>query len=89
MFGAGGAPLLSPEVSIHFWNNAVFMFIAIIGCTPLFTRIYEKIRLQVGEGKCIDFLDCITKPVINIAILILSVIFMAGQSYNPFLYFKF
>jgi alginate O-acetyltransferase complex protein AlgI len=89
MFGAGGAPLLSPEVSIHFWNNAVFMFIAIIGCTPLFTRIYEKIRLQVGEGKCIDFLDHITKPVINIAILILSVIFMAGQSYNPFLYFKF
>lgn len=78
MFGAKNAPFSSPEVSIHFWNNAVFLLIAFIGCTPVFKRLNQKIKF-----------GAFAKPVFNTMVLILSIIFLAGQTYSPFMYFKF
>lgn len=89
MFGAGSNPISSPEVNIHFLNNAVFLFLALIGCTPAMKRVYQKFRTNIGECRSIALLEYITIPIINIAILVLSIIFLSGQSYSPFLYFKF
>jgi alginate O-acetyltransferase complex protein AlgI len=89
MFGLGNASLTSPELSIHFWNNAVYMVIAFIGCTPLFSWLFEKIKAHAGEGKTALVMDKIVKPVFSLFVLILSIIFLVGQSYSPFLYFKF
>ncbi|HBR01153.1 MAG TPA: membrane-bound O-acyltransferase family protein, partial [Ruminiclostridium sp.] len=89
MFGGNNAPVSSLEVSIYFWNNAAFLMIAFIACTPFFKRFSQKIEKCGRKGSLIRGLNSFVKPVFNIAVLILSVIFLAGQSYNPFMYFKF
>lgn len=89
MFGAQAASLSSPEVSIHFWNNALFFAIALIGCTPAARWLYRRIKAYLGTGMEAVVLERFIKPVFNLIILILSIIFLVGQSYNPFLYFRF
>ena len=88
MFGLGKTPFMSLEADIHFWNNAVFLIIAAVACTPLFKWLYEKFRMNVGKtGYFIA--DAFAKSAYNVFILVVSIIFLVGQSYNPFLYFKF
>lgn len=89
MFGINAVSLSSPEVSIYFGNNAVFLIIACIGCTPLAKWLYQKIKDRMKSEKGSKILESMIKPAFNIIILILSVVFLVGQSYNPFLYFKF
>ena len=89
MFGPEAKSISSPELSIHFWNNAVVMIISLIGCTPLITGIINKLTGERDRGKVVIFIEKYARPAFNIAVLILSVIFLIGQSYSPFMYFKF
>lgn len=89
MFGIRASSFTSPEISIHFWNNAVFLIIAIIGCTPAFSRLYQRIKEFMGTGMRAMVLERFIKPVFSVIILILSIVFLVGQSYNPFMYFRF
>lgn len=89
MFGANNASFSSPEVSICFRNNAVFLAIAFIGCTPVLKLFYQKNKSRVRNAKGVLVLESFVKPIFNVCVLILSIIFLVGQSYNPFLYFKF
>ena len=87
MFGVISRPLNSPEVSIHFLNNVVLIIVSVLACTPVAPWIYGKITGRDRERKGIP--DFLLRPAINIFILVLSIIFLVGQSYSPFLYFKF
>lgn len=89
MFGPSANAISNPELSIHFWNNAVFLIISLIGCTPVISVFFRKLKGTGDGGKVIKFIEMYGKPVFNIAVLILSVIFLVGQSYSPFMYFKF
>lgn len=89
MFGANNASFSSAEVSIYFWNNAVFLTIALIGCTPVLKWLYQKLKTRITKEKWIFVLENMARPAYNLFVLILSIIFLVGQSYNPFLYFRF
>lgn len=89
MFGPEAKAISSPELSIYFRNNIVFLIIALIGCTPVAAGIYKRLKKKGETGKAMRFIDKFAKPAFNIAVLVLSVIFLAGQSYSPFMYFKF
>lgn len=86
MFGKNAASLNSPEISIIFLNNLPFLIISCIACTPLAMLMNNKINeLSGGSG----LFEKLAKPAINICILLLCILFLVGQSYNPFLYFRF
>jgi alginate O-acetyltransferase complex protein AlgI len=89
MFGKA-ASFTSGEVSILFMSNLIFLIIAIISATPLLKKLYEKARAYFAKspGK-VAFLDNVFKPVVNILVLVLCLVFLVGESYNPFLYFRF
>ncbi len=89
MFGAKNAPITTPEVSICLRNNAVFLVIAFIGCTPALKLFYQRIKSCAQNVKGALILESFIKPIFNVCVLILSIIFLVGQSYNPFLYFRF
>lgn len=89
MFSPGAVAISSPELSIHFWNDAVFLIISLIGCTPVISGIYKKLKGEGEGGKVSRFIEAFGLPVFNIAVLVLSIIFLVGQSYSPFMYFKF
>lgn len=92
MFGVNAAAFSGPEVSIHFLNNAVFLTAAAVGCTPAMKLLRERARMFLnlnGRRDGVFVVDALLKPLANIAVLVLSIIFLVGQSYNPFLYFRF
>ena len=82
MFGVKACAFTSPEVAIHFLNNALFLVIAVLGCTPAANYVLRRLRDTVAVNR-------VLLPLANIVVLVLSIIFLVGQSYNPFLYFRF
>lgn len=89
MFGRAYA-FTNSEVYILFRGNALFLVLAVIASTPLAKRLFEAVKTYfLGNRARVVFMDRVFKPVINIFILVLSLAFLVGQSYNPFLYFRF
>ena len=60
--------------------NALLLPILFIGCTPLPARLAKKIR---------DSRAAILEPVYMAATMGMSFVAIVGQTYNPFLYFRF
>ena len=90
MFGVKAASFTGPEVAIHFWNNALFLLIAAVGCTPLFKNLARRAG-AAPPARAHGFFAAkrVLLPLASLAVLLLSIIFLVGQSYNPFLYFRF
>ena len=64
-------------ISTHF----VLFIIAIIGCTPIFKKIKEKLK----NNKIFMVIEII----ICLVLFFISLSFLVGSTYNPFLYFRF
>lgn len=87
MFGFGGAPLWDSGLGIALSNNVFWLMGAMLFCLPVvpfFKRLIarrctqEQITLvRAGEAA------------MDIGLLALCTCLLAGQSYNPFLYFRF
>jgi len=90
MFGINAASWSNGELYIHFTNNATFFALAVVASTPFAKKVYESIKNRLKENLTgMYVLDGVLKSVVNILILVASIIFLVGQSYNPFLYFRF
>lgn len=89
MFG-NAASFTNSEVSLIFGGNIVFIAVAVIAATPIVKKVFAVLRNYFGSDTRMPLLmDRLLKPALNIFILVLSIIFLVGQSYNPFLYFRF
>ena len=71
-------------------NNIFFLFVAVISCLPIYNRLHKKLYSLSFEDHPILFrakylLDALTV----IICLLLSVMCLIGNSYNPFIYFRF
>lgn len=80
MFGVGGALFIDAVTSIHLSQNMLFICFAAILSTPFLKGIAAR---SIGTFK-VDL-----HVIWNVALLLLSTILLVGQSYNPFLYFRF
>ncbi len=90
MFGIKASTLSGPEVTIHFLNNALFLFIAALCCTPFAKYLAAGAnKLLPGKTTTGFAVGKIAVPLANMVVFVLSIIFLVGQSYNPFLYFRF
>jgi alginate O-acetyltransferase complex protein AlgI len=89
MFGLKDSGKPDPMAGIYFWNNAVFLLAALIGSTPMAKNIMSKIKQTGLKQKSLRAVANICLTLIYTGILVISVIFLVGQSYSPFLYFKF
>ena len=74
------------------YENGLLLIVALISCTPLAAFIMGKIRAKLnaslGEEKAYN-IDRVFKTVVVIALFALCTVRLAGDSYNPFIYFKF
>jgi len=90
MFGVSGAQLYSSDIYIRFMNNIYFYILALILSTPIIKIIIMKLKnefnLNTNKYKPSEN---ILQGVYIVLILIISSSLLVGQSYNPFLYFRF
>lgn len=89
MFGAGARPLSSLAVSYTLLNNVFLMIFCMAAVTPLGKTIrrkwYEKAAKKKRVAHVMYCIDAVTPTVL----LVLSMMALVGNSYNPFLYFQF
>lgn len=83
MFGGNGNGLVSMETISVFQNYIFFLVIALISVTPLAKNWGARLSSQCPS------ISQICSIVIPSALLVLSVLALVGNSYNPFLYFQF
>ncbi|MBR6873119.1 MAG: MBOAT family protein [Ruminococcus sp.] len=85
MFGLGGLPFWGGKYDLYWiagsWKLLVILVIASV---PLFMHLGKKLTVKLPA-----VYGCVIEPVTTAALLIVSTAYLAGSSFNPFLYFRF
>ena len=89
MFGLNGNAFSAAASRLCFRNNVFFLILAVVACTPLSKYLNNMVKnlTQYSSGwlKVYGVWD-VALPLV---LLTLSMMSLAGNSYNPFLYFQF
>lgn len=86
MFGFGNVPFADARAGFYVANYLGIFVIAILAGTPVMKKVREK--MTKGErGEALYYNGAL--PAAVLVLLVLSVSFLAGESFNPFLYFRF
>lgn len=88
MFAPWKRGVLDAQATYVWKENLVLILISCICCLPLrkSADTFWKHRRNLGKK---NILRPYLKAVLCVGILFLSLLFLVGQSYNPFLYFRF
>ena len=73
------------QTDMLFKNNVFFIIVSVLACTP----IVPAISSLLDKTKITKTVKTAIGVVIPMILLILSAFALAGDSYNPFLYFQF
>ena len=85
LFGQSENPLWDFEIKEHLMSNIYWLTFCLIVCLPIFPIIKNFMEHRMKSPKLFNHLLIVA----NIVFLIVSVTFLVGKSYNPFLYFRF
>lgn len=86
MIGLGAAPLFDMPLLLDITGNITWLILSIIFCLPvtvLLSCVWD--RLPRKRRNALAWV----RPVFNLVLLLVSTALLVGQSYNPFLYFRF
>ena len=86
MFGFSGAALGDLQLTITLQNNMFWLIAAVVFCVPITQWIKERVNALPDDKQALCH-SC--AAVMNAGILFLCTAMLVGQSYNPFLYFRF
>lgn len=89
LFGFGQRALISPELTIDLTNNCILLAVAILLCTPIFGKIKSFAALLEKDSATAVYLISVVKLAFVAAVLIICTVLLVGNSFNPFLYFRF
>ena len=85
MFGIGASGLMDAQSSQIIRTYSLFPAIAFAASLPV-APLMKRLAARLGlDGLPAD----IVRSLVLSAVLVLSVLFLVGQSYNPFIYFQF
>ncbi|MBN1243841.1 MAG: MBOAT family protein [Spirochaetales bacterium] len=93
MFAFGTRPLSSPALELAATGKLFLVAFAALASTPLPARLLERLGVSTeaspSRGRPDKAGRSVLAPVFDIGLVLLSTALLAGQSYNPFLYFRF
>ncbi|MFA5528499.1 MAG: MBOAT family O-acyltransferase [Peptostreptococcales bacterium] len=90
MIGLSNAPFYTTDMGIRFMNDIYFYIVAILLCTPLVKNFFIRLphRLFKNKKHCVIGSEIMQALYVG-GVIILVCALLVGQSYNPFLYFRF
>ena len=88
MFFATKNQLIDFTFKVILINNILFIILSVICCLPIGKNIYIKIKQNAVKPVDQAKLKFIAAGV-AIILLLISTAMLVGESYNPFLYYRF
>lgn len=89
LFGFGTRPLMSAGLRIDLVNNCFLLLLAVLLCTPVYKRIEAKLKaIEYGSVSGVVSVALI-RNIFVAAVLVICTVLLVGNSFNPFLYFRF
>ena len=94
LFG-GGAAAAGMAVGLSLKNNIFLLLVACIACTPLTANLWQRWKAAaLGDGvfagnRLLRGAATVWEVIHPVLLLLLAAMALAGDSYNPFLYFQF
>ncbi len=89
MFGAYSNKFFDFETLTYIGQYAFIIIFSAAACTPLFKYLNNKIFDKAFEKPTFKPIYFIARILLPFALLFVSVAALAGDSYNPFIYFQF
>ena len=86
LFGLNGNGFVNGSIAMTFTNNIFFILFCFISCTPVVKKIKELADSHGITDKKIYKVWDVIHPVL---FLFIAAMALAGDSYNPFIYFRF
>lgn len=77
------------EAFLYISDNFFFIVIACLACTPIVRYLKNIINHYSKQNQGINIAYSVFRAVIPAVLVIVSAICLVGDSYNPFLYFRF
>ena len=88
LFGGSAAGLYSTEILVLIANNIWWFVASMIFCTPVLEGL-KSLAASAEHKPLGQVVAYIGQPTLNLIILAACTALLVGQSYNPFLYYKF
>ena len=90
MFGIGHS-FGSPEAGSMLINNIFFLILAVVAVLPVGKKLREMLRKETWKNQQLVLYNALNAidAVLPALLMVLSVLALVGNSYNPFLYFQF
>jgi len=87
MFGFGSGGVADLQLGLTFSNNIFWLVLAVAFCIPIVPWLKKTIETKFSAaGRCaVTYLQSFA----NVGMLLLCTAMLVGESYNPFLYFRF
>ncbi|MCF0121499.1 MAG: MBOAT family protein, partial [Oscillospiraceae bacterium] len=89
LFGLNGNGFTKVDVGLAFRNNWIFLIFATIAVTPIGKYLRNALGNLSRKNGFFLFINSVWDIAHPVVLLILSAMALAGDSYNPFLYFQF
>ncbi len=90
MFGLNGNAFINMETTTVILNNIIFFAVCVISVTPLAKWCAVKLKEKAREGNIVYMrVYNVCNLILPIILLFLATIALVGDSYNPFIYFRF
>ena len=85
MFGLTGNTLSDMNLQIAVTNNIFWLILAVVACFPIFPALGKLSQKHPALATTGQF----ARLVFSVLLLFVSTTLLVGQSYNPFLYYRF
>lgn len=90
MLGMSSAELFQATDLLRIKSNSAFLLFAILFCMPISKQLYGKVQHKLSTSSFMPLLlGDMLKGVFVLVVLTISTALILGQSYNPFIYFRF
>ena len=87
MFGLNGLAFASDTTMFYLISYGMFLLIAFVAATPFPKKLVAKFMDKMSNKS--EVASGLIESVVLIGMAVLSVAFLAGEAFNPFLYFRF
>ncbi len=89
LFGLNGNGFTSFEANAMWLNYIFFLIVAIVSVTPLIKNLGAKLTAVSEKNGVVAVVYGVSQILVPTVLIILSTMALVGNSYNPFIYFRF